>query len=357
MTMKRLSKKLMAVLMLCALMISCNEPETLLTNIVRPDGSVIRRITMKLTGTKFEKSSFQVPFDTTWTVRDTIETDPKGDTMIIRTAEKVFANAGEINKSYLNDSSVNGKLSRFTNFKKKFRWFNTEYRFSETIDSRIPGAYPVSNFLDKEELVYFYSPENLRYSREHGPDSLKFKLLAGSIEEKTMDWMVRNMTSLWISNFTTLTAGKAGPDLSYDHLKSMERDIDSIIKANSEIFDSLWSEGTMLKMITGKSPDAERFKTEADSALSMALNTFIGEFGDYSVSIVMPGRLTATNGFPDSTRQLVWPVSQDFFLTDRYEMWAESKTPNVWAWIVTGLFILFVAAGLLIKKSPAGRRD
>jgi hypothetical protein len=312
---------------------------------------------MKVTGTKFEKSSFQVPFDSTWTVKDSIETDSKGDTSLVRTAEKLFASAEAISKSYLNDSSVNGKLTRYATFKKRFRWFNTGYRFSETIDSRLPGAYPVSNFLDKGELEYFYSPENLRYSREHGPDSLKYRNLADSVDRKSMDWMVRNMTALWISNFTTLTAGKAGPDLSYDHLKSREKEIDSIIKANSSIFDSLWSEGTMLKMITGESPDAEQFKTEADSALSMALNTFIGEFGDYSVSIVMPGSLTATNGFPDSTKKLVWPVSQDFFLTDRYEMWAESKTPNVWAWVVTGFFLLFVAARLIIKKSPAGRRD
>jgi hypothetical protein len=34
-------------------------------------------------------------------------------------------------------------------------------------------------------------------------------------------------------------------------------------------------------------------------------------------------------------------------------MWAESKTPNTWAWIVSGLFLVFVLSGVamrIIKK-------
>ena len=64
----------------------------------------------------------------------------------------------------------------------------------------------------------------------------------------------------------------------------------------------------------------------------------------------MPGKLIATNGYIDSTRNLLWPVKSDFFLTDQYEMWAESKTTNMWAWIVSGLFLVFVATGIILKK-------
>ena len=55
----------------------------------------------------------------------------------------------------------------------------------------------------------------------------------------------------------------------------------------------------------------------------------------------MPGNLTGTNGFIDSSRILLWPVKSDFFLTQKYEMWAESKVPNTWAWVVSGLFVVF----------------
>ena len=69
----------------------------------------------------------------------------------------------------------------------------------------------------------------------------------------------------------------------------------------------------------------------------------------------MPGKLTGTNGYPDSTRNLLWPVKSDFFVTDKYEMWAESKTTNRWAWIVSGVFLVFVSTGIVVKKkAPPG---
>ena len=63
----------------------------------------------------------------------------------------------------------------------------------------------------------------------------------------------------------------------------------------------------------------------------------------------MPGELIGTNGFIDSSQVLMWHVKSDFFMTEPYQMWAESKTSNLWAWIITGVFLLFVATGLLIK--------
>jgi hypothetical protein len=46
---------------------------------------------------------------------------------------------------------------------------------------------------------------------------------------------------------------------------------------------------------------------------------------------------------------LQWPVKSDYFVSEPYVMWAESKTTNTWAWIVTGAFLLFVLAGMILK--------
>jgi hypothetical protein len=35
-------------------------------------------------------------------------------------------------------------------------------------------------------------------------------------------------------------------------------------------------------------------------------------------------------------------------------MWAESKEPNKWAWIVSGIFLLFVLAGIIFKSIKKG---
>jgi len=73
------------------------------------------------------------------------------------------------------------------------------------------------------------------------------------------------------------------------------------------------------------------------------------DFKEYSLRIVMPGKLIGTNGFIDSSKILLWPVKADYFLTQEYQMWAESKVPNTWAWIVSVVFVLFVLAGVVMR--------
>jgi hypothetical protein len=41
-------------------------------------------------------------------------------------------------------------------------------------------------------------------------------------------------------------------------------------------------------------------------------------------------------------------------MTEPYEMWAESKTPNTWAWIVSGFFLAFVLTGVIVRIIKKG---
>ena len=68
----------------------------------------------------------------------------------------------------------------------------------------------------------------------------------------------------------------------------------------------------------------------------------------------MPGKLTSSNGFVDSSHILLWPVIDEYFLAEDYVMWAESRVPNIWAWIVSGIFVLFVGTGVLIRRNKKG---
>jgi len=337
------------VFLILAMLVSCDEPDTVVTNIVHPDGSVTRKILMRNTKNIFNKAELQLPFDSTWKVIDSMEVSSKGDTTWIKRAEKLFKNVEGINLEYKNDSSVNGKMTRFAGFSKKFKWFNTEYRYSESIDKLIPSGYSVRNFLSDEEIAYYYSPDYIKFNKENGVDSIKYNILADSIDKKSERWIVKNVASLWIEEFSRLIGSDAGPELSRESLKSREDELAAIINSDKGIFDSLWTANVLFKKFIGET-DAIKFKTEADSAMSVAFEKFLVDIRNYSVRIVMPGRLIATNGYIDSTRDLLWPVKSDFILTDQYEMWAESKTPNVWAWIVSGLFLIFVAMGIYLKK-------
>lgn len=335
------------------MVVSCDEPETVVTNYVHPDGSVTRKIEMKNNENKFKLSDLQVPFDNTWTLKDSLEIDKKGDTTWVRRAEKLFRNIDEINLSYKSDSGANKDISRQTGFKKRFTWFNTEFRFSERIDKKLSFGYPVKNFLNNEELLYFYSPENLKHDKETGPDSLKFRALSDSVKLKTDLWSTKNIVSEWIGVFSNLIAVKAGKDMTRESLKAREDEFVKIVEENDEKFDSLWSKGIILNKLIGEK-NALKYKVEADTALESVTKNFFVNFKEYSVRVVMPGKLIGTNGFIDSSHVLLWPVKSDYFMTEQYEMWAESKVPNRWAWIISGLFLVFVFTGILLKVIKKG---
>lgn len=335
------------------MVVSCDEPETVVTDIIHPDGSITRKIEMRNLENKFKYSNLQVPFDSSWTVKDSCEIDKDGDTIWVKRVEKTFKNVEELNLTYKDDSCANKMISRKAVFLKKFKWFNTEYRFTERIDKKLEYGYPLRDFLNNEELHFFFAPDNFKTEKTTGPDSLKYKALSDSIKIKTDKWTMKNLVSEWIGEFTKLTKGKADGELSLTALKSRENDFVKICESNEDKLDSLWSHGILLRQFIGEA-NALKYKNEADSALDMASNNFWINFKEYSVRISMPGKLNGTNGFIDSSQILLWPVKSDFFMTEPYEMWAESRIPNRWAWIVSGIFLVFVLTGIIIKVTKKG---
>lgn len=339
---------------LLVLAASCDEPETVVTDIVHRDGSVTRRIEMKCTENDFSAKEIQVPFDTTWTVRDSLEIDEKGDTTWVKRAEKYFSTTDLINIDYKHDSSANRESSRRVVFSRKFKWFNTEFRFAELIDETLKHGYPVDDFLNQEELAWYYAPLKFRDEKLNGSDSLKYKTLSDSVEAATEKWIARTLVSEWTGVFSELLGNEGTGDLSPETLKSDEDKFYRIMITNESDFDSLWANGNILKSMIGEENGLKYF-SEADSAVNIVLDRLLITFSDYTMKIVMPGRVIETNGFRDNSPGLQWRVMSDFFLTEPYEMRAVSRIQNWWAWVLSGIFVLFVMTGIMINKKRKGR--
>jgi hypothetical protein len=349
--MKKNSIKLILSLILMFI-VSCNEPETVVTNIVHPDGSVTRRLVMKSTEKdrekRFKKSELQIQFDNTWSVKDSAVLERKGnDTIWIRTAQKLFKNVDEINLAYKSDSGPDNEVKRHAEFKKSFRWFNTEYRFSEILDKKFLHGYPLKDYLTSEELLYYYSPDGVKEVKQASSDSLKYKILNDTISKKTDRWLSKNIVAEWIEEFSRLSSEKQG-HIAKDSLKSREDEFVKVISSPGVKFDSLWESGVILRKFIG-TENALKFRTEADTALEHVTKGMMLNFRDYSVQTIMPGKLVNTNGYVDSSHILLWPVKTDYFLTENYEMWAVSRVPNRWAWVVSGIFLAFVAGGVILR--------
>lgn len=346
----------MVIVSVLVMAASCNDPRAVVTDIIHPDGSITRKIEIKNNENKLSVSNVQIPYDSSWSVKDSLEINEKGDTTWVRRAEKLFKSADELNNDYKADSSYNKGISRRIALTRKFRWFHTDFKFAEIIDKKMKYGYPASDFLNKEELTWFYSPEGVRDKEMTSSDSLKFKALNDSVNKKNESWFIRNFVSGWINEFANLYNEKAGTGVDIDSLKAREDELFKITVRYSDEkggFDSLWNEGIIIKEFIGKA-NAVKYREEADSALNLVTETIFEDFRNYDVRIVMPGRVTGSNGFIDSVKALLWPVKSDYFLTQTYEMWAESKVPNSWAWIVSALFVLFVFAGIIMTRKGKG---
>jgi len=319
---------------------------------VYKDGSIRRKIEMKSSENKFNVSDLQVPFDSTWIITDSLEISEKGDTTWVRRAEKLFSGTDEINNLYKADSGVNKEIERHAVFIKKFKWFNTEYSFMETVDKTMKYGYAISDFLNPVELRWFYSPDDIITEKENGADSLKYRAFNDTIDKKTEEWMIKCLSSEWIHEFATLISGKSN-SISIESLLAKEEDLSRLVKKSGDDFDSLWANGIIIRGLLGDG-DAERFGIEADSAANIAASRLFPTFSDYSVRVIMPGRLTETNGFVDSAGKISWPVKSEYFLTAPYVMKAKSRTMNFWAWIVSGLFLVFVLSGVIIREKRKG---
>ena len=322
---------------------SCGEPETTVKNIVHADGSVTRQIEIRSSGSEINDFDIQVPYDSTWKISDTIDITNGKDTTWIRMAEKTFRDAGEINELYKNGKSANSRIERSAHFKKQFRWFFTTVRFSEQLENTLKYGYPVNDYLSDEELEYFYLPDNISFDKDNGPDSARYKLINTNIENKCEEWMSESIVSEWIEEFSNIMGSRAGEDISRDSLK---------IRAKRTGKNLLEMSDSLLNSTLLGNKDLEKYKIEIDSANNIVENRFDPQitFEKYNVKFSMPGKVIATNGFIDSIGEIAWPVKSDYFFTEPYEMWAEAKMTNVWAWIVSGFFVFFVVLGLFIRS-------
>lgn len=337
---------------------SC-ESETHLINIVHKDGSVTRQLTVKTDDKKNLKlNKIQVPIDSTWAIQTSFDLNEKNDTIWLLTAEKYFANVDEINQEYNNDKGSNRALKRRANFAKTFKWFTTEFRYTETIEKTLNISCPVSDFLTKEELDFFYMPDKISGNLKNGPDSLTIRAIADSIEVKSEMWLWTCEIRQWIEIFYDLFGDDPKLQITKDEMKSKELQFAEYLMGDGGDDEG---EDSIFISVLGQN-FFSNFKTEIDSALT-ALNEMDSSFWmshNYDMEIRMPGKLISSNGYaeadPDSENVvgMLWTVKGEYFLAQTYEMWAISKVNNYFAWVISALFILFVITGLVRNSGKKG---
>ncbi len=336
------SKLIQGFLLLSAmiLFISCEHPMVLETE-VHEDGSLTRTITFeKEDSTVALKNIFGIDSINGWVVTSTQlpveKTKETGSSKVQYRVQfrKNFGSVDDMNHE-LNPEADTLFRVRAT-FEKKFRWFYTYIKYSETIlpVNRFKKIDP-SDYLNQEDFQFIdrLPAEGKSISKA---DSLYLQLLNVKIGETYANMAIFN------EEFDILTEL-----VGRQHLDQWQ---DTILRKKEYIYnhvDKMKGEGDFaLQMADSLKIPLKRAQAIADlKELSKGLNdrvSFMGfaNDGKFINSITMPWDVMDTNADSVSGNKLVWRPLVTKFLFREYEMYAESRRMNAWALIVSAAVVL-----------------
>jgi hypothetical protein len=352
--------------------------EYTMTTRVLPDGSIERTIVVKGDSAEIFKGSLPVPVDSTWKISGGYEEKSAGDStdkkQYVYKASKVFRNSAELNKELNPVSEEAGRIIREVKVEKKFRWFNTFYKYAETYKQTFPfHRKPVDEFLNDRELEFAWADDkDLYYSRESDAlmilkdtlvrpalsvkDSARMKELKEAIEKKFYQWARTNVYEEYF-NVLKDALHKSGimkpeetdktRDSLFARFDTCYTDIDSFFKMMDDQY------GNNLLELASKYYHADTARLHQANrtgfdAFDKKLENIEPIFGDSYVNLtIMPGIIISSNSTEINGNTASWDVESDHFYAKDFTLLVESKKINKGLSIVSGALVVFLLIGLV----------
>lgn len=331
--------------------------ETHVTNKVNSNGSVIRTV-VNTSDNKgdFHYSRYPVPVNDTWQKEITFTIDSVenqegqfvlgDDTTWKYSFKKEFESVDAINDEYAAGIDRYNKTKRTVEFRKRFRWFYSKVVFREKVEQLINGIDPKKYFTEEEyEVLKMQDHELIEYANH--PDSIKRKLFMEQVEEKEEEWVTESLVMDYVNRLADYADSTQG---SLDAQDVMERQ-DNI----ATIFDG----DASLKEITEQAFNGDDLTELFDENIEFFIKDTEEIYGQliditgngYTMSFEMPGTLISANGAIVTANSVQWNVVAKKFFATPYVMQAESRVMNIWAWIISAVFVVFVFLGLIRNKN------
>lgn len=355
---------------------ACEPTGTMLTKI-HPDGSCSRELSKKVSINNMKDYStlhFFALLDSTWQIRwkfigedsayhthfpltekqlDSIAADTaSAKTKIELIAKKEYHSVTEMSETF-NYCEEIAPLKPKYDFQKKFRWFYTYYYYKEVF-SKLQIDYPVSieKYMTKDEASFWLKgTPNLTT----GMTGMEMRDYVGVLENKYNEWLGDNYrTFIWheiAANYDIIK----NPPVSKERFIEL---IDSVLPLQKISMENLmeFSDNKQLeKTLNGY------FKTNAFSVLWQKKESVMQKSEEkifdmitpalfsnkIEYNLLIPGKVLNTSALIMSGDTLKWQLETTKMITDDYILEAQSRKSNVWAFVITGLFILLTFSGIV----------
>lgn len=328
------------------LLMSCENPIRMETK-VSEDGSLDKTIIVEKAEADNKVSQyFGVHEPNGWSILVENKMDSGDSTKRKVTMKKSFSSADEVNKELdvLSDSS----FRIHTSFDKKFRWFYTYIRYSETFR-------PIDRFKLINPKNYFNLEDSLFIDRLPGEGTAISKadsLFLQQLNEKIFDHYAED--ALFGEYYSILEEVVKRNTTDKKWLDTLARSKDFIFK---KLDDMDGDPAFASKLADSLGIPLPKEKSARDFAeLSQYLNSRINFMsfardGKYTNVIDIPWTVVDSNADSVAGNKLYWRPLATKFAIQEFTMFAESRRLNLWAVIVSVLLIGLSAFVLLRSRA------
>ena len=275
---------------------------------------------------------------------------PLGNMLLVH-AKKTYDSVEEMSAElYRSDNhhlkKVEG-IKATSTLEKSFKWFYTDYTFSETFTYEDNTLFPIhlSDFMSADTVSFWFTgqPDLTQYL-----SGAEQKELLDKIEKKISQWSNANwfyeICNIIIDNYDSIQ----NTPVSKERFTSLR---DSLVMQPSVLNGNVEDSGpkAFLSQIEG---------ILLTDVYTNFLKTYKGGFAQYErllsfgypYDLVMPGSVTDAGMGEYDGKVIHYQLGGERLITGPYTITASSRVANVWAYIVTALIILLALGSLLLHK-------
>jgi hypothetical protein len=238
---------------------------------------------------------------------------------------------------------------------KEFRWFYTDYVFTEKFSSVADYfSVPVTDYMSEEEASYWFAGTPDLYA---GKPIWRYYEFLEDLKEKADRWVFANMYYKVLSGIADRYDMVVDPPVSKDEFIAQLRDVvkqlashDTYKLENSaarSILSSHFGSDAYSPFINEDECEKEELYEELDNYFGYLFLFY------YDESIVMPGRVIDAGGGIYKDGVVTFTVDAGRFLLKDYEIRVVSRVVNVWAFIVTAALASALFVAVVYRKRIA----
>lgn len=258
---------------------------------------------------------------------------------------KHFSSVDDINSEMNSSSDTLFKIR--SEFEKKFRWFYTYLKYSDT--------YVAINRFKEVKTEDYFTPEDYlfiqRLPAEGKSMSKADSVYLITLNEKIYDHFA--IRGLYEDQFKSFLMSLAESDRKWSDslLKSKERMFHMLVQSKDNTSDDDFmsaladSVGIPKSLINRAAFD--RLNKESERTINFMSSAAEGK---YTHSIKMPWSVVDTNADSVSGNQLIWQPPVIKFMLNDYTMYAESRQINYWA-VILSATVVVVTVLAFVRRS------